>query len=68
MGKTYSTEYDPAGRVAAVGDGDYDLEYMWSNFGNLTSTTQDLAGLADDVVFSYFYEPDLSSSKRPGFA
>lgn len=44
MRKTYLTEYDPAGRVAAVGDGDYDFEYTWSIFGNLPSATQDLYG------------------------
>jgi len=54
--KTYSTEYDPASRVAAVGDGDYDFEYTYSIFGNLTSTTQDLTGLTDDVVFKYTYD------------
>jgi hypothetical protein len=34
--KTYSTGYDPAGRVATVGDGDYEFEYTYSVFGNLT--------------------------------
>ncbi len=54
--KTYATEYDAAGRVAAVGDGDYDFAYTWSIFGNLTSTIQDLYGLTDDVAFSYAYD------------
>ncbi len=53
---TYSTTYDEMGRVATIGDGDYDFEYTWSIFGNLTSTTQDLTGLSDDVVFNYTYD------------
>ena len=43
-------------RVATIGDGEYDYEYTWSIFGNLTSVTQDLEGLSDDVVFSYAYD------------
>ncbi len=54
--KTYVTTYDEAGRVVTIGDGDYDFAYTWSIFGNLTSTTQDLTGLTDDVVFSYTYD------------
>ena len=54
--KTYSTTYDDAGRVASVGDGDYDFEYTYSILGNLTSTTQDLTGLTDDVEFTYRYD------------
>ena len=53
---TYATTYDEMGRVATIGDGDYDFEYTWSIFGNLTSTTQDLTGLTDDVVFNYTYD------------
>ncbi len=53
---TYATTYDRVGRVATIGDGDYDFEYTWSIFGNLTSTTQDLTGLSDDVVFNYTYD------------
>ena len=54
--KTYSTSYDEAGNVASIGDGDYDFDYTYSIFGNLTSTTQDLTGLTDDVVFNYSYD------------
>jgi RHS repeat-associated protein len=54
--KTYATTYDEAGRVASIGDGDYDFDYTYSIFGNLTSTTQDLTGLTDDVEFSYAYD------------
>jgi len=43
--KTYATTYDAAGRVATIGDGDYDFAYTYSIFGNLTSTTQDLTCL-----------------------
>ena len=42
--------------MASVGDGDYDFAYTYSIFGNLTSTTQDLFGLTDDMVFSYAYD------------
>ena len=45
--------HDESGNVGSIGDGDYDFDYTYSIFGNLTSTTEDLTGLTDDVVFSY---------------
>jgi len=54
--KTYATTYDAAGRLSTVGDGDYDFAYTWSIFGNLTSTTQELYGLTDDVLLTYAYD------------
>jgi hypothetical protein len=54
--KIYTTTYDEAGRVASAGDGVNDLEYTYSIFGLLSSTTQDLDGLSDDAVFKYSHD------------
>ena len=54
--KTYTTTYDEAGRVASAGDGVNDLEYTYSIFGLLSSTTQDLDGLSDQAVFTYSHD------------
>jgi hypothetical protein len=45
VGKTYFTTHQEAGRVASAGDGVNDLQYTYSIFGLLSSTTQDLDGL-----------------------
>ena len=56
MRKTYTTTYDEAGRVASAGDGVNDLQYTYSIFGLLSSTTQDLDGLSDQAVFTYSHD------------
>ena len=52
--KTYTTTYDEAGRVASAGDGVNDLQYTYSIFGLLSSTTQDLDGLSDQSGLHIF--------------
>jgi YD repeat-containing protein len=54
--RTLAFEYDAIGQLLAASDPSAAYDYVYDPLGRITEVTSDLAGMADDVVFTNVYD------------